>query len=393
MADILETASDSGMLNTWKEAVRAAGLDKTLSGPGPFTVFAPVDEAFEKIQVDRLLEDIPRLRSVLSYHVLPGKMMRKDVIRLSSARTIAGQDVNFDTEGGVKIEGAKLIKPNLVAENGVIHAIDKVIMPRTEGRAGMAQAGRADRRISRETEDLVSRTLDAYNDVLNDWIDFFGMETRKRSGEMVRSWTESGSEMFKEMVRSMRAPLRAYGISDGNLDLMIQGADVFSKTASAWMDFAESGSPDKPKEAAEKWTESMKEMYRRMLENTRKPTGLIRQTPLPWDLFSTGQSWFVQPSLDNVEDMAEQSKGWAEGATDLYNAWVDHLNKSKELYRPELEPEALEQARKDLLGSSETLLKAWSNFTVNQTSSMFQSWKSMVTKGAKQSAQAMEQMR
>jgi len=133
MANIVETAIAAGSFKTLVEAVKAANLVDTLSGPGPFTVFAPNDEAFAKLPagtVEGLLKDIPKLKSVLTYHVVPGKVMSDDVIKMQSAKTVQGQSVSIDTTDGVKIDSAKVVKADIEADNGVIHVIDSVILPK-----------------------------------------------------------------------------------------------------------------------------------------------------------------------------------------------------------------------------------------------------------------------
>jgi uncharacterized surface protein with fasciclin (FAS1) repeats len=106
---------------------------ETLSGKGPFTVFAPSDAAFAKLPsgtLDRLLKDKKKLTSVLTYHVVPRKVMAADVMKLRRAKTVQGQEISIDTTEGVKISGAKVIKTDIECTNGVIHVIDRVIMPK-----------------------------------------------------------------------------------------------------------------------------------------------------------------------------------------------------------------------------------------------------------------------
>lgn len=132
MANIVETAFKAGSFNTLVKAVQAAGLVETLSGPGPFTVFAPTDDAFAKLPKEsfqELLDDIPTLTAVLTYHVVPGKVMSEDVAKLTSARTVNGRDVLINANGGVKIDKANVVLADVMADNGVIHAIDAVILP------------------------------------------------------------------------------------------------------------------------------------------------------------------------------------------------------------------------------------------------------------------------
>ena len=138
MADIVETAVAAGNFKTLVTAVKAAGLVDTLKSKGPFTVFAPNDDAFAKLPkgtVEGLLTDIPKLKSVLTYHVVPGKVMAADVVKLKTAKTIQGQDVKIDASKwhlhkNVKINDANVIKADIATDNGVIHVIDKVILPK-----------------------------------------------------------------------------------------------------------------------------------------------------------------------------------------------------------------------------------------------------------------------
>jgi uncharacterized surface protein with fasciclin (FAS1) repeats len=130
--DIVDIAAGAGSFDTLVEAVKAAGLVETLKGEGPFTVFAPTDEAFAQVpeaDLEALLADPEALRKVLTYHVVPGKVMAADVAGLDSAQTVQGQSVAIDTSDGVKVDGANVVKTDIVASNGVIHVIDAVILP------------------------------------------------------------------------------------------------------------------------------------------------------------------------------------------------------------------------------------------------------------------------
>ena len=130
--DIVDTAVGAGSFNTLVKAVQAAGLVETLKGPGPFTVFAPTDEAFAKLPagtLENLLKDKEALAKVLTYHVVPGKVMAADV-KPGEAKTVQGQSVKLSAEGGkVMVDGATVTAADVVASNGVIHVIDKVILP------------------------------------------------------------------------------------------------------------------------------------------------------------------------------------------------------------------------------------------------------------------------
>lgn len=133
MKTIVETAIEAGSFKTLVEAVKAAGLVDTLSGKGPFTVFAPTDDAFAKLPkgtIEGLLKDKKKLTSILTYHVVPGKVMAKDVMKLKKAKTVQGQEVKIDTKDGVKVDKAKVIKTDIECSNGVIHVIDSVILPK-----------------------------------------------------------------------------------------------------------------------------------------------------------------------------------------------------------------------------------------------------------------------
>jgi len=130
--DIVDTAVAAGSFKTLAAALQAAGLVDTLKGAGPFTVFAPTDEAFAKIpkaDLDALIADKAKLTKVLTYHVVPGKVMAADVMKLKEAKTVEGQMVRIDASNGVKINGANVVKADVEASNGVIHVIDSVILP------------------------------------------------------------------------------------------------------------------------------------------------------------------------------------------------------------------------------------------------------------------------
>ncbi|MGL6339752.1 MAG: fasciclin domain-containing protein, partial [Waterburya sp.] len=132
MTDIVDTAINSGSFNTLVAAVKAAGLVDTLKGKGPFTLFAPNDEAFAKLPkgtVDGLLKDVPKLKKILTYHVVSGKVMAADVAKMKSAKTVEGSDVKIDARKGVKINDATVSSADVGADNGVIHIIDTVLMP------------------------------------------------------------------------------------------------------------------------------------------------------------------------------------------------------------------------------------------------------------------------
>ncbi len=131
--DIVETAVSAGSFNTLVAAVKAAGLVETLKGAGPFTVFAPTDEAFKKLPagtVEALLKDKAKLTALLTYHVVAGKVMAADAVKLTEAKTVNGQSLKIVAgKDGVMIDNAKVVKTDIVTANGVIHVIDAVILP------------------------------------------------------------------------------------------------------------------------------------------------------------------------------------------------------------------------------------------------------------------------
>ena len=135
-ADVVDTAVAAGNFKTLVAAVQAAGLVDTLKGAGPFTVFAPTDEAFAKLPagtVDELLkpENKDKLVAILTYHVVPGKVMAADLAgKETKAKTVQGSEVTISGKDGVTVDGAKVIKADIVTDNGVIHVIDAVILPK-----------------------------------------------------------------------------------------------------------------------------------------------------------------------------------------------------------------------------------------------------------------------
>jgi uncharacterized surface protein with fasciclin (FAS1) repeats len=130
--DIVDVAVKAGSFNTLVAAVKAAGLVDTLKGTGPFTVFAPTDEAFAKIPkatLDGLLKDKAALSKILTYHVVSGKVMAADV-KPGKVKTVNGQELTVKTDGGVMVDSAKVTATDVVASNGVIHVIDTVMLPK-----------------------------------------------------------------------------------------------------------------------------------------------------------------------------------------------------------------------------------------------------------------------
>lgn len=135
--DIVDTAVSAGSFQTLVAAVKAAGLVETLKGDGPFTVFAPTDEAFAKLPagtVESLLkpENRDQLTAILTYHVVPGKIMSADIAgKQAAVKTVQGQSVNVNATDGVRVDGASVVKADIDTSNGVIHVIDSVILPKT----------------------------------------------------------------------------------------------------------------------------------------------------------------------------------------------------------------------------------------------------------------------
>ncbi len=136
--DVVDTAVAAGQFKTLVTAVKAADLVETLKGEGPFTVFAPTDEAFAKVpkeKLEALLKDKKALTAVLTYHVVPGKVMAADVVKLEAAKTAEGKTVTIRTQDGkVTINGANVVKTDIVCKNGVIHVIDAVLLPPDAGK-------------------------------------------------------------------------------------------------------------------------------------------------------------------------------------------------------------------------------------------------------------------
>jgi len=133
--DIVETAAAAGSFTTLSKALEAAGLVATLKGAGPFTVFAPTDDAFAKLPagtLETLLkpENQAKLRRILTYHVVPGRVMAADVVKLNSAKAVSGDTITIAAHSnGLTVDNAHVVKPDIAATNGVIHVIDSVILP------------------------------------------------------------------------------------------------------------------------------------------------------------------------------------------------------------------------------------------------------------------------
>ncbi len=142
--DILTTATDAGNFTTLLAAIDKAELKETLSGAGPFTVFAPTDEAFAKVpkaELDKLLKDKKKLAAVLTYHVVAGSVKAADVAGMPTAKTVNGADITINATSGVKINEATVISADIMTTNGVIHVIDTVLMPPKAAKAAKKAAG------------------------------------------------------------------------------------------------------------------------------------------------------------------------------------------------------------------------------------------------------------
>jgi len=132
MPDLVDLAAGAGSFKTLVAAVQAAGLVDVLRSDGPFTVFAPTDAAFAKLPagtVEALLADKEKLTQILTYHVVPGRLMAADVVQRSSAKTVQGESIRITTEEGVRVNQANVVQTDIGASNGVIHVIDEVILP------------------------------------------------------------------------------------------------------------------------------------------------------------------------------------------------------------------------------------------------------------------------
>jgi len=131
MADIVDIAVGAGSFQTLVTAVQVPGLVDTLKGPGPFTVFAPNDDAFAKLPpgtVQTLVQNIPQLTRILTYHVVPGKLMAADLAKCNSLTSVEGSDIKLDTSDSFEVKNSTVISPDIEADNGVIHVIDTVLL-------------------------------------------------------------------------------------------------------------------------------------------------------------------------------------------------------------------------------------------------------------------------
>lgn len=131
MADIVDIAVGAGSFNTLVTAVQAAGLVETLKSPGPFTVFAPTDEAFAKLPpgtIQTLVQNIPQLTRILTFHVVPGKLMKEDLAKLGTVTSVEGSPIPIHCTEAFEVKNATVLTPDIEADNGVIHVIDRVIL-------------------------------------------------------------------------------------------------------------------------------------------------------------------------------------------------------------------------------------------------------------------------
>ena len=131
MSDIVDIAVGAGSFKTLVTAVQAAGLVDTLKSPGPFTVFAPNDDAFAKLPpgtITTLVQNIPQLTRILTYHVVPGKLMKADLAQLSSVTSVEGSKIRINTSEGFEVKNSTVVSPDIEADNGVIHVIDTVLL-------------------------------------------------------------------------------------------------------------------------------------------------------------------------------------------------------------------------------------------------------------------------
>ncbi|MEG4809048.1 fasciclin domain-containing protein [Microcoleus sp. F8-D3] len=132
MADIVQTANNAGSFKTLVTVIEAAGLLDLLQSPGPYTVLAPTDEAFAKIPANTITswrEDIPKIEKILTYHILFGEVLTENLLELTSPETVKGSVVGIDTSEGIKVNDAQVLTSDILADNGVIHIIDSVLIP------------------------------------------------------------------------------------------------------------------------------------------------------------------------------------------------------------------------------------------------------------------------
>jgi uncharacterized surface protein with fasciclin (FAS1) repeats len=137
MADIMETLIQAGSFSTFTAALQAAGLADALREAGPFTVFAPTDAAFGKLPVgavDSLLQNSPRLKDILLYHIVPGEFLADDLIEEVEVQSAHGQSITIDASQGLRTDSAEIVQSDIETDNGIVHVIDTIMMPRVEAR-------------------------------------------------------------------------------------------------------------------------------------------------------------------------------------------------------------------------------------------------------------------
>jgi uncharacterized surface protein with fasciclin (FAS1) repeats len=193
--DIVDTAVQAGSFNTLAQALKAADLVDTLKGPGPFTVFAPTDEAFRKLPpgtVEVLLkpENKQQLRSILTYHVVPGRVTAADVVKLTSAKTVNGEELRISVlKGVVRLNDVRVTKTDIAASNGLIHVVDRVIVPPT---GEVSQVSKIDDMLA----DFESKAIETRRDAAM-------LESKRRNQQL--SWQTHADKLsvMKEHINEM----------------------------------------------------------------------------------------------------------------------------------------------------------------------------------------------
>ena len=214
--DIVDTAVQAGSLNTLAQALKAADLVDTLKGPGPFTVFAPTDQAFAKLPpgtLEVLLkpENKEQLRSVLTYHVVPGRVTAADVMKLTSAKTVNGQELRISVlKGVVGVNDAKVTKTDIAASNGIIHVIDRVILPQM---GEVSQVSKIDDMLAQ----FESRAIETRRDAAI-------LESKRRNSQL--SW-----QTHSEKLGVMKEHINEMGKMLAELEAMKPKATLFQEKA------------------------------------------------------------------------------------------------------------------------------------------------------------------
>ena len=215
-ADIVETAAANGSFGTLAKALQAADLVNTLKGPGPFTVFAPTDQAFAKLPpgvVEVLLkpENKEQLRSILTYHVVPGRVTSSDVKKITSAKTVNGQELRISfVKGVVGINEAKVTKADLLTSNGIIHVVDRVILPKSDQ---LPQVAKIDDKLA----EFESKAVDTRRDALF-------LESKRRNPQL--SWETHSNKLgiMKDQINEMGQMLSALEAMKSDATLLQQRA-------------------------------------------------------------------------------------------------------------------------------------------------------------------------